>query len=480
MKRIWILFFVFLLGLLPFGGCRPAEKVTAESVLGRARETMESVTSLSAALSLTMELSYDLSEVLDSEGSNAVPARMDMNMNMDVMEEPFAMHMDAALAMEAADSLQNMTYEMYAVSGNGGVTLYNTGTEGGWYTSTLDDTGSLTEFTDSVRLAAGLSGSAGDSFTLADNPQPLNGKDVYVLNGTITGSALQDMLNSIGELREALGTDFYFDGAEAEIAYSVYKDSFRPARLELEMTDFERSGAETAGITVDGVRMTYDFTSFNDLTSITPPGDVTSAAVQAENEEASFLAPFANLNPLGDQSGQSGEGDALIGTEDAAARFITATAETPNTVGGDFALTYSLASDGSYYEIGVRVTGVARGAEADEIANRYNVNGEYFSGLHENLEYGAVTYEVFVPADFPETFNGVEFYLTDPNGSYFERDYNYNDMYWVVTADTSGLYVNPGEIGTGVALFTIEKDCDDYMFEIGDSWSNETYVRVRG
>lgn len=455
MKKFGVMLLAALLCMLSLSGC--GDKVTAKGIMYKVQENTKDAKSMSANVVMNMKMNYDMAQMTGSEEDSVVSATIVLDMDMDLLVDPLSMYMDMVMSYEAEGETQDMAYEMYGVPGeNENEFVLYTGADEEWYTETTD----LSEYSDmeeQINLAVNLTDDDDVEYELAEETEKIGDKEVYVLNGSIKGETLQELMSSMENLESVLGTEIDLSNAEATLKYAVYKDTFMPAAMELDLSSFVSGLLNDTGITFDELTMVYTFKSFDTVTEITVPEEV-KAAVAADEEPAE---------------------DVLISTTDTTMDMTAAAVDAPAAI-GEWVSTYTMLEDGTYFQIGVRVTDVERGEAAQKMADELNALYEIEEDLNENLEYCLVEYEVYVPTDYPDAaFNGVEMYVTDTDGTYFETDYEYDDMYWVQVVDDTELYAEPGNTAKGIGIYTMEKNRSEYLFEIGDSWFNESYVAIQ-
>ena len=150
---------------------------------------------------------------------------------------------------------------------------------------------------------------------------------------------------------------------------------------------------------------------------------------------------------------------------------------------GDWFTTYCMLEDGTYFQVAARIVDVSFGEEVKTEAETYLAGSEDAmlpATLSEGLEYGKVTAEVYVPTDFPEeSFAGVEMYLTDEAGTYFNNDdYEFTDLFWIEMMEADAIQAAPGETVEMKGIFTIQPETTAFRIEVGDSWGNESYAAM--
>lgn len=466
MKKVLAVLLVLLLCVSLMTGCKK-EKVTAESLILAVTMNTKDAKSMSANMVMDLQMSYDMEDVSGS-------MNIEMDMDMDLQLEPMASYMNVAMNMDADGMTETQNYEVYTVLGDNEseVKIY-TGMEEMWYVETADMEEN-TDFSEQLSLAAGMAENEDVSFELAEETQTINDKEVYVLTGTMKGETLQEMMASLKEMEELLGSEIDMSNAQASMEYYIDKETKMPVQMNIDMSEFMSSILGDTGIIFDAVTVEYVFESFDNVT-VEVPEEVVSNAMDATAMEESLggeeTAYDENLEY---------EEDTLLNTTDTSVVLNPAAADAPAAM-NEWVSTYALLKDGSYFQIGAKVVGIERGESVDELVKSVNesAGSEVLGALHENLEYCLVAYEVYVPTDFPEaSFSGVEMYLTDTEGKYFETEYEFDDMYWVEVVDDTHMNAAPGETAKIVGIYTMEKDRTEYMIEIGDSWFHESYIKI--
>ena len=458
MKKILVLLLMLVVCITSFTGCK--EKVTAESIMLKVGMNTKDAKSMSANMVMNMDMAYDM------EGVTGAIA-MVMDMDMDIQLEPMSMYMNMAMTMNADGMTEEQISETYITPGeNEDEVIVYTGMEDMWYKE-VGSTSEYMDMSDQFTLAASMGDNEGVTFELAEETTTVNGKEAYVLEGTMKGELLQEMLSSLKDMEALLGTEVDLTNAEATMNYLVYKENFMPAEMNLDISEFMAGLLSESGITFETVKLKYVFESF-DQTTVTVPEEVVSGAIEGSAEDGTMTGEDVPAE------------DVLIDSTDSNMAMAAVKPETPIAM-NEWGSTYTLLEDGTYFQVAARIVGVERGEAVDALVKSINdtAGSEILGELHENLEYCLVGYEVYVPMDYPdETFMGVELYLTDTEGLYFETEYEFDDMYWVEVVDDTNMHVGPGETAQIVGIYTMEKDRTEYLFEIGDSWFNEVYVAI--
>lgn len=141
---------------------------------------------------------------------------------------------------------------------------------------------------------------------------------------------------------------------------------------------------------------------------------------------------------------------------------------------------YDENSDNKIY---YRITGIARGEEAQAAVDEYNAQSTLWileEPDQEALEYCAFTYEIYYPKDFPADASGIvptnlQFEVTNADdGTFVSNGVSYIGLRSVYDGSNFGeAAVQPGDTVTGgKAIFAMIKDYSDYVIA---NMSNDQY-----
>ena len=216
-----------------------------------------------------------------------------------------------------------------------------------------------------------------------------------------------------------------------------------------------------------------------------------------ENDEGNVITANIATNELNDETNvEENTTNTSTGstTQDMSSiTTVEATLENPAQIGEWVETKHYSTGDHDYHTVYYRITEVIRGTESDEPQNTvdaYNEEGHvtYFSEIeNDDLEYNIVKYEVYFPTDFPESSNGnitspdLDFSIKSPDGGGVEA----NGVSWIglscydITETSTDIY--PGDTMTeGIGIFSMVKNCSDYLFAVSNYDDDNTYTYVQG
>ena len=467
MKRYFISGLISMMLILVMSGCQ--KKVTPESLLQQVKKNVEGSTGID--VSMSMELRAEADEADEASYDEDLTMRYDVKAS----HEPEIFYIDEQLTGHVGgETLEDTHIYLYGLLEEPeGTIWYGDGED--WSVKTGSEK-EITSVTDLIDLPGKLA--SGDDMELTIQKEEEN-QEFYVLSGTVTGAMLERMANAVDSVGEIFGGAMFVGTGlydfKVPITIRIDRETKQFASITLDMTEAINTWEEESDFSYVGIR--FDFHAFQLEEPLAVPDEVKENAFDEEayvEEDPSEDSEPVELTP--------GE-DELTQTEDRTMGLKETTVEAPAEM-NEWASTYTLLTDGTYHEVSVQVTGVIRGKEAAEQAKAYFEKGPqtmFDYELPETLEYGFVTYEVYIPDDFPEdTYLGMEMYLTAPDGEYLNNDaYSFTDQFWIEQTDPDALAVGPGQTAKGVGLFTIEKDRTEYMIQIGDSWYHEAYIRIQ-
>ena len=483
-KQFCAVALALLLAVGILNGCSK-EKVTAESLLQDAADHTKEKSSVSMQLTMDFDMSME-----DPESGATYDAATTIEADMGVVKEPLSMQADAVISSAFDGEMSEEKATIYAIPAEeeGKVLLYTRAQmeeEGDfWYKETVEkNTYETVEH--NAKLPEIFVENEDISFTLREETEKYEEQDVYVLEGKVTGTTLKNLagaLDTVGDVLGVSGNDAILT-SEANVEYRIYKKDHMPASVVIDMTEMVKTMMVDYGIAIEKSELNIVFKEFDAIEEIKVPqegldnafdiadmgGDLSDEDMEIEWEE-------------GEDEEAVEQEDVIIDTTDTTETLKVSSIEDPGAM-NEWVGCYALASDGQYYQIGVRITDIKRGADAQDVVQAYFEDREepaFEEEPKEPLEFAAISYEVYIPKDFPdEEFAGIEMYVIDQDGNYLSsEEYEFTDMFWIEPAVTEELYAAPGAYGKGVGLCTMEKDREAFCVEIGDSWYHEGYILV--
>lgn len=257
-RFIGVLVAAMLLSTFVLGGC--SQEVTAESLIEQMNANTEK------AKSFVADMDMDMSMNISAEG-----IAMDMDIGMagtiEATTDPEVAHMD--MNMEMSMLGMSMDMDIYTQATESKLITY-TGMAGQW--TKVEEDYAPEEGAASQLMFTDLGG-----MTLAKETEDHDGKEVYVLNATITGEDLQEVMNQMGTMTSDLsGMDF--STLQADVVMKVYKDTILPASVSLELKD-GGEGTEVDGVItkLNSVSMVMNYTAFDTLETIEIPAEALAA-----------------------------------------------------------------------------------------------------------------------------------------------------------------------------------------------------------
>lgn len=259
-KITWLLTAIMLLSAVMLSGCG-SKKVTAESLVKEVNENSEKVKSFSGDLDMQMSINM-------SQDGYAMDMDMGMEGTFEATTNPEIFHMATKLKMDLLGVSMDM--DVYSQKDGDKVNTY-VGMAGNW-TKTEEDASKLSQ----GNLDEMYSVVDGADMTLAEKTEEYNGKEVYVLTGTVTGDKLQEVMGAMGNVTSDMDLDI--SGMEANMTLKVYKDTKLPATVTIEMKD-NGDGIDADGVTIkfNTMVMTMNYTEFDTVDSITIPEEALKA-----------------------------------------------------------------------------------------------------------------------------------------------------------------------------------------------------------
>jgi len=250
---------VFMLAVGMLAGCSGSKEVTAKSLLEEVQSNVDKKKSLESKMTLSMEMSGD--SLKDYGGSMTVT----MDMDVQTTTDPVANYMSGKMGVLGV----NMDMQVYTVVEDKKICNY-INMMNQWmvqkYDYNADDVNKID--------AAGkdlLKNS--DSLTLAKDTKDVDGKQAYIITGTLTGDAIQDLLESASSTMGTMlgsSSDIDLSKMSVDIEYAVSKDDKLPLYTNLTFKGMDSLTGET-DVTVGNFTMKMTYTGFDTVDKITVP-----------------------------------------------------------------------------------------------------------------------------------------------------------------------------------------------------------------
>lgn len=286
-------------------------KVTLESLLEDSAKKAEKVKSF--AMEATMELDVDAEMDNMSVGITA-----DGDVTMEYTED--ASHMTGELTYSAATEKDSVDLEAYLIKDGDEYTLYQDDGEGWRMTSSEDseetDAEDINKAMDAVQMSEliGLLEDYEDDLELNKKLEKVNKKDAYLIEGTVDGNYIIDLIKSV-DMEEATESfdelvsqsDIALGDMEVEISLWIDKSSKLPVKMTVDFEGAVESavnaylqmmtaglgdlmGGETTNyfenmkIKTNSAVIELSFSSFNKVKEIEVPDDVAEEAEENMDE----------------------------------------------------------------------------------------------------------------------------------------------------------------------------------------------------
>lgn len=166
---------------------------------------------------------------------------LDLNMDMCMSNEPFSQYMDMYTTVTFADTITTEHEQTYALLENGTVSTYTyTESLDTWYRTGSDVTPeSMPQQEPSYDW---LVKKSSDELSVEDGLRRLNGTQVYVLQCTIDGEELQQVMQSVGFSEDSLFSGDSVTSGEQDLSaicaptiLYIDSESFLPVRIEIDL-----------------------------------------------------------------------------------------------------------------------------------------------------------------------------------------------------------------------------------------------------
>ena len=280
-KNVWKvrgLAVLFTIGALGLAGCKG--KPTVESL-------MKDVT-----VNTTKAKSYEASMIMDLKASGSmsgvsIDIGMNMDLDMEITQDPQKMHGKGTVSVEALGQSQNIITEIYTeMDGEKAISYAKTG-DAGWVKQEVDAMTDLTALYGeeySKELAEGM--------TLAEETTKVNQIECYTLTGNVAGSNIKAIMDTMLDNMEEMDMpgDMDMDNVEIPIEYYISKADKYPVKIVLDMKsvldESMKAGADTGmTLTSESCTMEIVFSSFDTVEEIVIPDEAKNPVSASEKTE---------------------------------------------------------------------------------------------------------------------------------------------------------------------------------------------------
>ncbi len=414
---------VFL--LMWVSGCGK-DKVTAKSLMEEVSANMEAVESAS------MNLKADITMGMKQSG---ISMNLEMKMDMDIEStmDPAAAYIKGNLSMNLMGI--NMEMESYNVVENGKAVSYS-GMAGEW-------TRTEVPLEDGSQMA-GINGmfSDGTSFDLKKKTEKMDGREVYVLEGEISGRYMEDVME---DMSGSMG-DIDWSDMTMDVVLKIDAKTKMPVEAVMDCGDalsglmegaMAAAGVGDAEVSIDDFVMTCTYESFDDVDEIVVPESVKRAAGESGDTQSALDSFLNNSEPQSDiPSSLPEQGN---GNEQAAESEDTAPVQNAD---GTYTLTHFFGKDSSVNIV------VPEGYEVSPYSD-----SEYLT-LTDTL--GQPFNEIYIGYMLDDDYTEEEmeeYYISDVE--YYETDASYSD---IVVQEKKMVNVGGRDVSYVKISYVYEKD----------------------
>lgn len=258
-KRIISILALVLIFAFMMTGCGGPKKVTAQSLLEGAQAKTEAANSMEGKM--TMEMTIESEDMAALGGSMA----LSMDMDMQTTTDPVASYMTGSVNMMGF----GMDMDIYTVVEDGKLCNYMKVMDQ-WMVQRLDFDESMMEAVDSSAkdLLKNI-----DSLTLAEETKDVDGKEAYIISGTIEGEDVQNLMNSAtSSLGGVMGNTDQIDlsGMTVDVEYAVGKEDGLPIYTNMKFGGM-KSSAEGVEVNISDMTANLTYTGFGTVESIAVP-----------------------------------------------------------------------------------------------------------------------------------------------------------------------------------------------------------------
>ena len=279
MKRRFVAVFMAAgLAMMSLAGCGAKDKpVTAQSLLEEIETKSKDMKSMTSHLTMDMTME---GEQMASMGVDSVSVTMDADNQ--VTQDPVASYINGKMSLMGMD----LDMEIYTVLEGDELVNYM-GMMGSWMYQRMPFD---KEAVNNISANAGTLLEHLDSLTLQEEPEDIDGKPAYIINGTLEG---EEMMELLGQAQSVLGTatgmedlidEADMDDLSMDFKYAVDQESRLPVYADFTFNGFEKlTGQE--GVTISNFTMRTDYTGFDNVEKIEVPQEVKDSAQEITAED---------------------------------------------------------------------------------------------------------------------------------------------------------------------------------------------------
>lgn len=272
MKRLVLPVALMVFAMLALTGC----KTTPQSLLQDVAVKTQKAKSYAVNMLMDVEMSGETM-------GTSFDVALNMDMDMDIIADPVAIHGKGKVKVAMLGEKQNMKMEMYQEQKGDKMISYTTQDGGTWVKTETD-----VPKDKSAGLGLGEFKKFYENFELEDKTQTINNEECYVIKGKVSMETLEGIMDSamsgMGESK-ALFDAMDLEGQKLPIEFSISKKTKNPVRLSMDMTEFMTSAldAQIPGIECDKAEFVLNFNSFDKVDEIEIPKKVKSNAESSDD-----------------------------------------------------------------------------------------------------------------------------------------------------------------------------------------------------
>lgn len=269
MKKKFILLMTSMLLIMSLGGCGLFSKPTTESVLENMQEAMTEMTSIEASLQL------DLDMAMSMQGME-IPMSMEGDIDLAMVkgsDDESTTSVEGTLEIEAMGETMEQDVKSFSVTEDGETVNYSWDSDYECWFKEVTDVEENAEPLDTSKLAEYL--------TLQEDREDYDGKDCFVLAGTVDSDDLSDVAGkmSTGDMADTLG-DIDID---LNIKLYVENKTYQPVAIVVSVSEIETE-AEGMTLKISKLDVVLGIKSVNSLEEIEIPKEAKDAEEQATIE----------------------------------------------------------------------------------------------------------------------------------------------------------------------------------------------------
>ena len=256
-------FIAVIVLLLSIAGCggSAAKAPTVQSLLEEVQANTEKLHSMETFTDAVIELS---GSALESLGGSLT---MGLKMNMQTTTDPVANHLTGTLSA----LIMNTDIENYTIVNDKEIVNYIS-TAGTWMKQSLPYDAEAAE---SVEASAADFLKNADKLTLAEETKDVDGRQAYILTGTIEGEEVMEMMGAAADIVGSYtgGENLDFSSLTVDVEYAISADDKMPMYTKMDFGGMEGLTG-TDEVRIDHMTMDMTYIGFDTVEAITVPQDV--------------------------------------------------------------------------------------------------------------------------------------------------------------------------------------------------------------